>query len=846
MKKLLLIDGNSILNRSFFAMYGRNMLSTSEGIYTNAIFGFMNTYEKFIKNEEPTHVLVAFDMKYPTFRHDKYKEYKAGRAKMPEELAMQMPIMKELLDALGIRRMEIKGFEADDILGTMVRKAGKAGFTTVVLTGDKDMIQLADDSCMIKIPTTLKGNPVVNEYSRESIIKDYGIEPEKFIEVKALMGDKSDNIPGVGGIGEKTAVKLISEYNNLENLYENLDNIKSKSVREKLETDRENAFLSRELGEIHQDSPVGIEPDDLIIGTHDEEKLLELFKKLEFTSFIKKYGLTDEMNISVELTIQDYEKYPGFKNAVFYCDMDDSGNMNKAAFTEDGYNIYVINDENNINEALKGLEKIRGHYLKSLYLYMLSRGFNRPAPVFDTAAAAYLADALKDTYGVDELAEKYLNMTFPQDGGIEGRVSKIYFLEKKMGKLLKELGMKELLEEVELPLIEVLASLEHIGFKADSEFLRKFEGELTEEIDRLSLEIYSETGTEFNINSPMQLGKILFEDMNLPYGKKKKNGFSTNADILEKLAPQYKIASLVLEYRKLSKLKSTYTTGLVKSIAADGRIHSNFRQTVTATGRLSSTEPNLQNLPVRTEIGRKIRKAFIPGDKDFLLTSADYSQIELRVLAHVSDDKEMKEAFKKNKDIHTMTASKVFGVDDRFVSGEMRRVAKAVNFGIIYGISDFSLAGDINVSVPTAREYIEEYLNQYPGIRKYMIDVVEFAKKNGYVKTIFGRRRYIPELESKNYNLREFGKRVALNAPIQGAAADIIKKAMNDVYYKMIELGMKSRLILQVHDELVIETHIDEVTQVEHLLKELMEGAVELTVPLTVEVKTGNSLYETK
>jgi DNA polymerase-1 len=660
------------------------------------------------------------------------------------------------------------------------------------------------------------------------------------------MGDKSDNIPGVSGIGEKTAVKLISEYGSLENLYEHLEEIKSVSVREKLRSDKDNAFLSRELGEIYQDCPMEQEPEDLILGSYDEERLLELFKKLEFNTFIKKYGLTDEKNVNIEVNIHDSSEYPGFENAVVYCSMDDDGLPSEASFTDDGINVYILHGEEKIFDALKKLKMIRGHYLKSLFLYFLAKGIEPPKPVFDTAAAAYLADALKDTYGVDELAVKYLNMTFSEDTGIADRVSKIFFLEKKMSVVIGDLGMKDLLNDIELPLIEVLASLEYLGFKADSDFLKNFELELTKEIDRIALEVYSETGSEFNINSPMQLGKILFEDMNLPYGKKKKNGFSTNADILEKLAPQYKIAALVLEYRKLSKLKSTYTTGLVKAIASDGRIHSNFRQTVTATGRLSSTEPNLQNLPVRTEIGREIRKAFVPGSEEYLLTSADYSQIELRVLAHVSDDREMKIAFKENRDIHTMTAAKVFGVDDRFVNGEMRRVAKAVNFGIIYGISDFSLAGDINVSVPTAREYINEYLNQYPGIKKYMSDIVSFAQENGYVQTIFGRRRYIPELESKNYNLREFGKRVALNAPIQGAAADIIKKAMNDVYYRLIELGMKSRLILQVHDELVIETHIDEVEKVENLLKECMEGAVNLSVPLTVEVRTGKSLYETK
>ena len=846
MKKLLLIDGNSILNRSYFAMYGRNMLQTEEGIFTNAIFGFLNTYEKFQKSEEPTHIMVAFDMKYPTFRHEKFKDYKAGRKQMPDELAMQMPLMKEILDDMGIKRMEIKGYEADDIIGTMAKKALAQDFSVVVITGDRDMIQLAGDKCDIKIPTTAKGSPTVNEYNRDSVLKDYGIEPGLFIEVKALMGDKSDNIPGVRGIGEKTALSLIAEYGNLENLYQHIDDIKSESIRNKLLEDRENAFLSRELGRIFIDCPVELEPDELEPGNLNEEGLLEIFKKLEFNSFIKKYKLDDSKAKKVEIIVHAADDFPVLKEAVVYCRMDDKGNPAEAAFTADGINVYILTDGQRILEEVSKLESVKGHYLKGLFLSLLSHGLEPPKPAFDTAAAAYLVDALKDTYGVDELADKYLRMDFSEDNGIAARASKIHFLEIHMKEMIKELGMKDLLEEVELPLMEVLASMEFLGFRADRDFLDNFQKEIEIDIDRLEKEIYEETGTKFNINSPAQLGKILFEDMNLPYGKKKKNGFSTNAEILEKLAPDYRIASLILEFRKLSKLRSTYTTGLVKAIAGDGRIHSNFRQTVTATGRLSSTEPNLQNLPVRTEIGRNIRRAFIPENKDYLLTSADYSQIELRVLAHVSDDSEMKAAFKGNIDIHTMTAAKVFGVDDRFVTKDMRRAAKAVNFGIIYGISDFSLAGDINVSVPTAREYINEYLNQYPGIRNYMTSIVEFAVKNGYVKTIFGRRRYIPELESKNYNLREFGKRVALNAPIQGAAADIIKKAMNDVYYKIKKSKLKSRLILQVHDELVVETHKDEIETIEALLRESMEGAVELSVPLTVDIRTGNSLYETK
>jgi len=846
MNKLMLIDGNSILNRSYFAMYGRNMLKTKDGLFTNAVFGFLNTYDKFLKSEEPTHILVAFDMKYPTFRHEKYKEYKAGRKPMPEELVMQLPVTREVLDAMGIKRIELKGYEADDIIGTFKYQAEKKGWDTVVITGDRDMMQLASDKCTVKIPTTLKGSPYVREYDRKKILDEYGIEPGDFIEVKALMGDKSDNIPGVRGIGEKTAVKLIAEYRTLENLYENIDKIKSESIREKLLSDKENAFLSRELGKICLDCPIPFREEELKRDELDEVRLLSLFKKLEFSSFIKKYGLKGVNDEKTEINVVENGKNVKLDNAVIYCRFDDTGRISQAAFTENGRDIYLYSDEEKIDSALVRLNAVRGHYLKEVLKYMLGRGMKIPKVTFDTAAAVYLADALKDTYGVEELAVKYLEMSFPDAEKTAVRASMVYFLELKMTDVLADLGMAELLNDVELPLIEVLASIEHLGFCADSSFLGKFEDKIGKDIEKLENDIFSDAGKKFNINSPRQLGEILFGEMNLPYGKKTKTGYSTKAEILEKLAPEHNIAALILEYRQLAKLKSTYTTGLRKAIAEDGRIHSRFRQTVTATGRLSSTEPNLQNLPVRTELGREIRKAFIPGSSDFLLTSADYSQIELRVLAHVADDSEMKKAFLGREDIHTMTAAKVFGVDERFVTGEMRRAAKAVNFGIIYGISDFSLSKDINVSVKTAGEYIDEYLNQYKGVRKYMKDIIEFAKENGYVSTIFGRRRYIPELESKNYNVREFGKRVALNAPIQGAAADIIKKAMNDVYRNLKEKGLKSRLILQVHDELVVETHKDEVDTVEKLLKERMEGAVSLDVPLTVEVKTGKSLYETK
>ncbi len=849
MKKLLLIDGNSILNRAYFAMMGRNMLTTKDGICTNAIFGFLNTYDKFIANETPTHVAVAFDMKYPTFRHKMYSGYKAGRKPMPEELVMQMPIIKDVLDKMGIARIELKGYEADDILGTLSARSESENIETVILTGDKDMMQLAGKYCTVKIPTTSKGTTTVFEYSEDSIRKDFGIEPVDFIEVKALMGDKSDNIPGVEGVGKKTALDLITEYGSLEKIYENINSIKSEKKRDKLEKDKENAFLSRDLAKIDRNIPIDADLDSLKIREKDEDGLYELFSKLEFNHYIKKYMLKRGEASSVEITrhnIGDKASLVPFQNIYVYCKFSDDGQPEEFAYTADGINVYILDDMSLIEPMMNYIKSIGGHYLKKLFLYLMKNNIRTPEVIFDTAAAAYIADALKDSYGLNELCDKYLEIDFSGDDDTPCRASKIYHLSGRMNEIINENEGAGLLNEIELPLIEVLAFMETTGFKADSDFLKEFSLRMEKDLAKLEKLIFAEAGDEFNINSPKQLGEILFVKMNMPYAKKTKTGFSTSADILKKLAVKFPMAELVLEYRKLSKLKSTYADGLIKVIADDGRIHSNFRQTVAATGRLSSTEPNLQNLPVRTELGREIRKAFIPENKDYKLTSADYSQIELRILSHVSGDEDMKKAFLNNEDIHTQTAAKVFGLDDRFVTKDMRRAAKAVNFGIIYGISDYGLSEDLNIPIFTAKEYIDEYLNQYKGIKKYMEDIVEFAKKNGYVQTLFGRRRYIPELDSKNYIQREFGKRVALNAPIQGAAADIIKIAMIQVYKELKKRKLRSRLILQVHDELVIETHFDEVSEVEKILEKCMMGAAKLSVPLEVDVHTGSSLYETK
>ncbi|MBN2558446.1 MAG: DNA polymerase I [Clostridia bacterium] len=847
MNKLLLIDGNSILNRAYFAMMGNRMLSTAEGLPTNAIFGFLNTYDKFAASESPTHAAVAFDTSKPTFRHGMYDGYKAGRKPMPDDLAAQLPVMKDILDRMGITRLELPGYEADDILGTLVEKARGEGCEVVVLTGDRDMMQLAGEKTVIRIPTTAKGTTTVSSYDRDSILNEFGIEPNQFIEVKALMGDKSDNIPGIAGIGMKTALDLVAAYGSLEGIYENIDKIKSDLQKTKLESGRESAFLSRDLARIKTDVPLSCGLEALKIGEMDGDALLDIFKKLEFNSFIKKYGLKRQEKTSIEyMELDAADDSIRHERLAVHCEFDSNETPVAFAYTVDGVNVYKGSDAGALKKIMTDAKTISGHYLKNLLVYLLKEGVPAPAVAFDSATAAYLADALKDTYGIDELCEKYLGAEFPKDGGAAACAAVINRLESSMMNVIGELGMTNLLEKAELPLIEVLASMEYLGFRADRKFLEDFSKRLGREIEILENRIYEEAGGAFNINSPRQLGTVLFEKLGMPYGKKMKTGYSTNAEVLGRLAEKYPFVKLILEYRQLAKLKSTYADGLAKVIGGDGRIHSTFRQTVTATGRLSSTEPNLQNLPIRTELGREIRKAFIPGNDEFLITSADYSQIELRILAHVADDTGMKQAFINKEDIHTQTAARVFGVDDRFVTKEMRRAAKAVNFGIIYGISDFGLSEDLDIPVYTAKDYIQEYFRQYKGIRKYMDDVVDFAQKNGYVRTIFGRRRYIPELNSKAYAMREFGKRVALNAPIQGAAADIIKMAMVDVYKSLAKNRMKSRLILQIHDELVVETHRDEVDEVEGILRECMMGAAELSVPLEVDVRTGKSLYDTK
>jgi len=841
MSKILLVDGNSIMNRAYYGVGSNNMLSTKEGIYTNALFGFLNILDKFIEMEQPSHICVAFDLKGKTFRHEIYKDYKAGRKKTPEELIMQFPIIKEILTKMGINYVELDGYEADDLIGTIKRIFEENEMDVTVLTGDRDMIQLASDITTIKIPTTLKGKPITKTYDAHTLYEDMNIDSEQFIHIKALMGDKSDNIPGVAGVGEKTALKLIQEYKSLDNLYAHIDEIKSENLKNKLLNSKENAYLSYELSKIDLFSPIKVNINDLLIKKYNKEKLLELFNKLEFNYFIKKYNLinNDKKNINCNIKI-----ITDIKNINIEDEITVFMNNDEFTFTFDGINIYIINDKKVINTLIKKIKTVNGHYLKNFLIYLFENKIKIPKITCDTATIAYLLESTKDYYDLDEIFNKYSNYIIDGDNT---HVAKIFYLKDILLEDINKENMNSLLNDIELPLIEVLAYLEFIGIKGDKQFLIEFSKQLGEKIEQLRNEIFLVCGSEFNINSPKQLGEMLFTKLKLPHGKKNKTGYSTSINVLEKLAIDHHIARIVIEYRKLTKLKSTYTDGLINCIdEKDNRIHSSFMQTVASTGRISSTEPNLQNLPIRTEIGREIRKAFICENDDYILISADYSQIELRILAHIANDDTLIAAFNNNVDIHTQTAAKVFGVDERMVTKEMRRTAKAVNFGIIYGISDFGLARDLKIPVQTARLYIEQYLKEYKNVKKYMDNIIDFAKKNGFVTTIFNRKRFIPELTSSNYMQREFGKRIALNTPIQGSAADIIKLAMNNIYENIKEMKLKSRLILQIHDELVIETHNDEIEIIIELLNKCMKDAFKLKVPLNIDINSGKTLYETK
>ena len=867
--KLMILDGNSIVNRAF---YGVRPLSTREGICTNAIYGFLNILEKLRAEETPDALCVAFDLKAPTFRHLRYEGYKATRHPMPDELCMQMPYLKDVLRAMRIPIYECEGWEADDVIGTVGKDCAENGWDCVIVTGDRDSLQLVCDRVHVKLVISKMGQTLTTLYDEDKFREEYGFEPKKLIDLKSLMGDSSDNIPGVAGVGPKTATELLVRYGSLDNIYANLADIKE-SVRKKLETSREMAYLSYELATIQCNAPIKFTPEQNLVQEPDAPALRALFTKLEFVRLIDRYNLRqtrEEQPKTVEGTCvsetaasyaRAKELFQAFAAEPFVCVL---ASKELDCFAVEGcgqmslFSRDLLGGEYSavLKEFFGGRIKKATHDCKSLSRALLERGMESRNFVFDTAVAAYLLDATAGGYELEKLTVQYLNFELPKppEGASEqaaalselfSRTAAVRALQEPLAEKLRQEDMEKLYREIDLPLCRVLAEMEHDGVLVDQLALISFGNMLASRIESCQQAVFGYAGCEFNINSTKQLGDILFDQLKLPSGKKTKNGYSTNADVLEKLRGRHPIIEAILDYRTLTKLKSTYSDGLVKQIADDGRIHTTYQNTVTATGRLSSTEPNLQNIPVRTELGSEIRKMFVPRE-GCVFVDADYSQIELRVLAHIADDKRMQEAFLSGMDIHTATASQVFGVAPQDVTPLMRRHAKAVNFGIVYGISEFSLSEDIGVTRKEAREYIDHYLENYSGVRQYMKEIVEKAKADGYVTTLFGRRRYLPELKSSNFNVRSFGERVALNTPIQGTAADIIKIAMLHVSDELKRQKLRARLLLQVHDELIVECPLEETERVTQLVTEQMQNVIALRVPLIAEAKQGASWYEAK
>ncbi len=846
--KLLILDGNSIVNRAF---YGVRALNAPDGTPTNGVYGFIAILRKLLDEEKPDSVCVAFDLKAPTFRHLRYDGYKAQRKGMPDELAVQMPILKQVLDAMGILRLELEGYEADDILGTVAKICTASGWDCRIVTGDKDSFQLITDSAHVCHVKSRMGQTTTTEYTPEVFFDEYGFAPKHIVDLKALMGDSSDNIPGVPGVGEKTAMSLVQRYADIDTIYSQLDTLDVKEgVRKKLREGEDSARLSYELATICCDAPIDFAPDTAVWHEDYRPELYDIFKKLGFNKFIEKWGLSENKQSALH---QEAEHLPRIENAEFSALERAVTEAEFIAVTAaegfdsielcDGKAVYGVHwselgDDYNKLLKLVFSDKIKkaSHNVKELMTELLAEGLPLDGFIYDTALAAYLLDATAGDYSLQRVSMGYLGAELQ---GAEA----VYRLYPVTRSKLEELQMTELYYNIELPLCRVLADMQQQGFMIDKAALVSFGESLTGSIDALRQSIYELAGGEFNINSPKQLGEVLFERLMLPAGKKTKTGWSTNADVLEKLRGKHPIIEMILDYRMLTKLKSTYADGLVKLIDPDGRIRTKFQMTVTATGRLSSTEPNLQNIPIRKELGSHIREMFT-ASKGNVLVDADYSQIELRLLAHISGDKHMQEAFLSGEDIHAVTASQVFNTPLEEVTSIQRSRAKAVNFGIVYGISAWSLAQDIGVFPNEAKAYMDAYLEKYDGVREYMKNIVEKAKQDGYVKTVYNRRRELPELKASNFNTRSFGERVALNMPIQGTAADIIKLAMVNVYNRLKAEGLKAKLILQVHDELICECPEDEAETVANILREEMGGAAQLSVPLTVDAKIGHSWAE--
>lgn len=896
--KIMILDGNSLLFRAFYAM---PPLKTKKGQYTNAVYGFLSMLYKIMDDFNPDYICVAFDPKKPTFRHEQYKDYKATRAKAPNELLEQFQLIRDVLEIHNIKSIEIDGFEADDVAGTIATEAEKLGLQVYLVTSDRDYLQLIDEN--IKVLLTKKGVTNIQEMDLDALHEEYGITPIEFIDLKALMGDSSDNIPGVGGVGEKTALKLIQEYKSLDNIYDNIDKIKGK-LKEKLENDKMQAYMSQTLSKIIKDIPVEFDLEEYKVIEPNIKSLINLYDDLEFRVFKKRLNISSEISDSQLSLFDNSEKYKE-SNISYIDNLDDIyvivKNINKSnkmalkfllnnerALNSEAValgisdcvgNIYYLDfDKVERKEALNILKEIFeshdikkiGHSLKNEIIYLMKNYIELNNISFDSEIAKYLLNPSENSYSIDKIAYEYLEKDFASKKDLLGTgKKKVTFddieLEKRMEALynyintiiksedkilfeINELNMGDLYVNIELPLIEVLSYMEYVGFKVDKNVLNELGDHFGEKINDLEDKIYDLAGEKFNINSPKQLAVILFEKLKLPIIKKTKTGISTDVEVLEKLRSEHEIVSLIIEYRQMAKLNSTYVEGLRNVIDKDTeRVHSIFNQTIAATGRISSTEPNLQNIPTRTDEGKELRKAFI-AEEGYVLCDADYSQIELRVLAHLANEKNLIEFFKHNVDIHTKTAAQVFKVKLEDVTPIMRSRAKAVNFGIVYGISDYGLSRDLNISRKEAKEYIENYLAFYDSINKYMKDIVEKGKKDGYVETYFGRRRYIPELSSRNFNIRSFGERIALNTPVQGTAADIIKAAMIGVYKRLKKNKMKSRLVLQVHDELIIEAHESELDMVKVIIKEEMENVVDnnFKVHLDVDVNVGGSWYDAK
>jgi DNA polymerase-1 len=872
----VLIDGNSIAYRAFFAL---PLLHNDKGIHTNAIYGFTMMLMKILEEEKPTHMLVAFDAGKTTFRHKTYSEYKGGRQKTPPELSEQFPFLRELLDAYQIRSYELENYEADDIIGTLSSQAAKEGFDVKIISGDRDLTQLVSEHVTVDI--TRKGITDVDSYTPEFVIEKYGITPEQIIDLKGLMGDASDNIPGVPGVGEKTALKLLKEFGTIENLLNSLDKVSGKKLKEKLEEHREQALMSKELATILREAPLDISLEDTEYKGYDIEKVVALFKELGFNSLLSKIGqreeiqeqadlheieytfvteVTDELlsnhsALIVEVLESNYHKTPILGFAV----VNEKGKFfiaTETAFASETFKRWLEDEhqKKSVFDAKRAIVALKWH------------GIDLKGIEFDLLIASYILNPSESTEDIASIAKTKGYTNVQTDEAVYGKGAKqsvpnekvlaehlvrkalaIYELEHQFIQELKENEQYELFTELELPLTFILADMEFTGVKIDVDRLKKMGEELAEQLKEIEQEIYELAGQEFNINSPKQLGVILFEKLNLPVIKKTKTGYSTSADVLEKLAPYHEIVEKILHYRQLGKIQSTYIEGLLKVVHKDtNKVHTIFNQALTQTGRLSSTEPNLQNIPIRLEEGRKIRQAFVPSQPGWVIFAADYSQIELRVLAHIANDENLIEAFVKDLDIHTKTAMDVFHVKEEEVTANMRRQAKAVNFGIVYGISDYGLSQNLNITRKEAAQFIERYFASFPGVKQYMEDIVQQAKQKGYVTTLLHRRRYLPDITSRNFNLRSFAERTAMNTPIQGSAADIIKKAMIDLAQRLKEEKLQARILLQVHDELILEAPKEEVEKLQKLVPEVMENAIELKVPLKVDYHYGPTWYDAK